>query len=472
MNIGTKALFDKLPQDNWKSLTYRKNRAWSFYARNGKLELFRETHSNGYRVEVFHQGAIAYGCTSSALDLGKQYEDTLALAKLSAKYKLHHFDIEDIRPKSVGEWQGSETFSFSKSEFKNLSDQCIESSEIMRNCPQIQSSQSYYIIEEVEMEMVNSSGSHTRQRYLIMMDSSAATAANADDSQTRSNGNLVGQDNLFKNWQAKKERLQIMADEAKQLLLAPNCENRPMDLILSPDQLYLQIHESIGHPLELDRILGDERNYAGWSFLGTEDFGKLQYGSKLLNITFDPTVATELASYGFDETGIKASKEYLIKDGKLLRSLGSLESQVRSGVPGVANFRSTAWNRAPIDRMANINMEPGESSLEQMMASVEDGIYMQTNKSWSIDDYRNKFQFSCEFARRIKNGKLTEVVKNPNYRGKCLEFWNNLAMVGNKSTYEICGSFFCGKGEPNQVIRVGHATPHALFQNVDVFGGE
>ena len=231
------------------------------------------------------------------------------------------------------------------------------------------------------------------------------------------------------------------------------------------------MHESIGHPLELDRILGDERNYAGWSFVQLSDFGQLQYGSPLLNVVFDPTVDGEYASYAFDDTGLAATRQYLIKDGVLLRGLGGMDSQKRAGVPGVASTRASSWNRPPIDRMANINIEPGDTSFEEMISGVERGIYMSTNASWSIDDYRRKFQFGCEYARLIENGKLTKILKNPNYRGVTSTFWHNLKKVGDLSTFEIWGSPYCGKGEPNQVIRVGHAVPLCLFENVDVFGG-
>jgi predicted Zn-dependent protease len=263
-----------------------------------------------------------------------------------------------------------------------------------------------------------------------------------------------------------------IADEAIQLLLAPNCPSDKMDLLLAPDQMILQIHESIGHPLELDRILGDERNYAGTSFVTPEMFGSYRYGSDLLNVTFDPTRPEEFASYAFDDDGHPARREYLIRNGILLRGLGGVTSQARIGLPGVANSRATNWNRPPIDRMANLNVEPGVSRFEEMMASIERGVFMQTNCSWSIDDSRNKFQFGCEWGQLIENGKLTTVVKNPNYRGISATFWRSLAQVGAPETVEVLGSPFCGKGEPNQVIRVGHASPACVFTNVEVFGGE
>jgi predicted Zn-dependent protease len=267
------------------------------------------------------------------------------------------------------------------------------------------------------------------------------------------------------------------AQEALQLLAAPNCPSGKFDLLLMPDQMMLQIHESIGHPLELDRILGDERNYAGTSFVTPDMFGTYAYGSKLLNVTYDPTREEELASFAFDDEGSRATREYLIRDGLLLRPLGGALSRqraagLRDDLGAVATARSCGWNRPPIDRMSNLNVEPGGSTLAGMIASIEDGILMKTNASWSIDDSRNKFQFGCEWGQRIRDGALAEVVRNPNYRGVSATFWRSLSMVGDAWTVEVMGTPYCGKGEPNQAIRVGHASPACRFDGVDVFGAE
>ena len=268
-------------------------------------------------------------------------------------------------------------------------------------------------------------------------------------------------------------------EEAIELASAPPCPTGTMDLLLMPDQMVLQIHESIGHPLELDRILGDERNYAGTSFVTPDMFGHYQYGSELLSIQFDPgqTYPTrpELASYTNDDMANEATRQRLIHKGILLRPLGSPLSCARAAGQGialepVANARASSWRRPPIDRMANINLEPGNSSFEELVASVEDGVVMSTNVSWSIDDSRNKFQFGCEWGRRIRQGKLAEVVRGSGYRGISAEFWRSLAMVGNEASYGIMGTPNCGKGEPNQGVRVGHASPACLFKQVEVFG--
>ena len=327
----------------------------------------------------------------------------------------------------------------------------------------------------VEQTYLNSAGAELRHAQRFLFPGLGVTASDGQDSQSRS----LGRDNFGQQGGFEIiERCGLVgaarrvADEALQLLLAPNTPSGPRDLLLMPDQMMLQIHESIGHPLEMDRILGDERNYAGTSFVKASDFGHLQYGSSLLNVTFDPTIGEELASYSHDDDGTPASKAFLIRDGLLLRPLGGALSQFRSGLDGVANSRACGWNRAPIDRMANLNIEPGDQSFEQLIGGIEHGILMRTNRSWSIDDARNKFQFGCEWGQLIENGELKGIVKNPNYRGISAQFWRNLAAVGDSSTFQVLGTPNCGKGEPNQVVRVGHASPACVFRQIDVFGGD
>ena len=324
-------------------------------------------------------------------------------------------------------------------------------------------------------KIYSTSGADIDQKMDMALIELSSTAKNKLDSQTRSNHGMRGHcyqtgATFVKDYDIQKEAAMV-SDQAVELLLADQCPTEVTDLVLAPDQMMLQIHESIGHPLELDRILGDERNFAGSSFVNLEDFGSLQYGSDLMNIVFDPTIDNQLATYAFDDSGMPATKEYLIKDGILVRGLGGIESQVRSNVDGVSNLRASSWNRIPIDRMANINLLPGSSTRDEIIGSIERGVYMESNRSWSIDDYRNKFQFGCEYGRMIENGELTKVVKNPNYRGITNPFWKSLHMVGNEDTFEVFGTPNCGKGEPNQVERVGHASPLCMFKDIQVFGG-
>lgn len=267
------------------------------------------------------------------------------------------------------------------------------------------------------------------------------------------------------------DRAPQVAEEALALLEAPECPNETLDLVLMPSQMVLQIHESIGHPLELDRILGDERNYAGTSFVTPSMFGEYRYGSEQLNVTFDPGVPGELASGVADDEGSTAERVYLIRHGRLERPIGGALSQARAALPGTASARASGWDRPPIDRMGNINLEPGDARLDTLISEVEHGVLMETNRSWSIDDRRDKFQFGCELGRLIVDGELRGLVRNPGYRGRSAEFWRSLDGVGDLASLEMRGVRNCGKGEPNQAILVGHAAPPCRFRQVEVFGG-
>lgn len=328
-----------------------------------------------------------------------------------------------------------------------------------------------------EQLLVTAGGGRIEQAWDFLVPTLTVVASAKGDTQTRSS---AGQYNGFCQQGGLEvlERAAFASDgprvarEALELVHAPNCPSGEMDVILMPDQMMLQIHESIGHPLELDRILGDERNFAGTSFVTLDMFGHYQYGSPLLNVSFAPDLREQFASFAFDDEGAPARREWIIREGILQRPLGATLSQARAGgMAGVATARACSWNRPPIDRMGNLNIEPGDATLDAMIAGIESGILMKTNSSWSIDDSRNKFQFGCEYGQLIRNGKLAGVVKRPNYRGISASFWRSLSMVGDASTFQVMGTPYCGKGEPNQVIRVGHASPACKFGGVSVFGG-
>ena len=432
--------------------------------------------THGIMVEVLADGQFGYYGTPNMTPEGIENAAKKAFqqAKIASCHATYEFD-ETARPSHQGNYQSPYTKNRESLSAGALNETLLEAYNHLKVSDKIVSASSLCQVIETSFRFVSTNGSDINQDFLMLEFDLSATAADGTNQQTRTFGGMRG--TCRQMGMEYFDKYEILAnanrigEQAIELLDAEDCPTGEMDVVIAPDQMMLQIHESIGHALEVDRILGDERNYAGWSFVKLEDFGKLQYGSKLMNITFDPTLESEFASYAYDDGGLKATKEYLIKDGLLVRGLGGQESQIRSGLDGVANFRSSGWNRAPIDRMANINLEPGESSFDDLIGQVENGVYMESNKSWSIDDYRNKFQFGCEYGRLIENGKLTKVVKNSNYRGISTPFWNSLKGVGNADTFGIYGTPNCGKGEPNQVIRVGHASPACLFENIQVFGG-
>ncbi|WP_373542952.1 TldD/PmbA family protein [Chamaesiphon sp.] len=465
-----------LPVD-WVGLRQVREVATTRSARDGMPQNNSTTMSEGVMVEVLSDGQIGYGATNILTTQGIRAAATAAYHQAIAArpYQTHPVTTAQ-RPKVVGQYLSPTLQPFNTLTPGEISEQLSKICHTLNVSTQIVQTSATIITRALETWFVSSNGSDVYQKFLLMTTDYAATAQDGAIIQHRSD-----RGGLAKCYQGGMEyfltpdlwaRVEQVGAQAVELLTAMECPTETTNLVLAPDQLLLQIHESVGHPLELDRILGDERNYAGGSFVQPSDFGKLVYGSPLMNITFDPTVSGEFASYNFDDTGATATREYIIRDGILERGLGSLESQARLDLPGVACSRACSWNRPPIDRMANINLEPGTKSFDEIIGGIDRGIYMESNRSWSIDDRRHKFQFSCEYAQAIENGKLTKTIRNPNYRGVTPQFWGNLAQVGNANTWEMYGSPFCGKGEPNQIIWVGHGAPVAAFTDIEIFGGD
>lgn len=461
------------PVDFW-SLRLVEDRRQRLGVRQDVLQPITHRHGLGACITVMDQGGLGYAATSdlSATGLAEAFRRATAWAKRTANTRL--LSPEHITwPHQSGHYRTPVEQSWESlnlgAKIELLQDTCRR----LKITDAIVDWSAALSYQASEVLFLTSAGAEITQSFYYLMPELKAVANAGSETQIRS----YGDDHARQGGLEHLDRLGFfdapkrVAEEALQLLLAPNCPSGRMELLLLPEQMMLQIHESIGHPLELDRILGDERNYAGSSFVTLDMFGTYPYGSALLNVTFDPRCATQLASYRFDDEGSLAEHAYVIKKGILKRPLGGVISQNRANLSGVANARACDWNRPPIDRMANLNLEPGDSTLEQLISQVEYGVLMDTNRSWSIDDSRNKFQFGCEYGRLIRNGELGAVVKNPNYRGVSATFWRALSGVGDAGTVELMGTLNCGKGEPNQAIYVGHASPACLFSAVDVFGG-
>jgi len=254
--------------------------------------------------------------------------------------------------------------------------------------------------------------------------------------------------------------------EANALLTAPVCPAGTTTLVLGSEQMALQIHESVGHAIELDRILGWEAAFAGTSWLDLTQLGSLRYGSELMNITVDPTVPGALGSFGFDDEGTAATVRHAVRDGVWVGVLAGRDSAAVAGLDYAGSVRSDGWARLPMVRMTNVGLQPGPHSLDEMIASTGDGILMDINRSWSIDDKRLNFQFGCEIGWEIKNGKLGRMLKNPTYTGIGPQFWRSMDMLGAEVV--AWGTPNCGKGQPGQTGHTGHPTPPARFAGVRV----
>jgi predicted Zn-dependent protease len=442
------------------SLRYHDERRESHAMRQDTLEPPRLAVDRGAMLTALVDGGQGYCATSdlSAAGLQKALDRATEWAQATRGASISRLDA-GTRPAPRGEYESP--FLRERADRATVHDLLATQCRAAKLDERIV--ERYAALEWIDEERLylTNTGGELRQRFRFTIPHMRVTANEGVETQSRSldharqGGFESVEESGFVGSGAR------LAEEALRLLSAPNCPSGTMDLLLMPDQMMLQVHESIGHPLELDRILGDERNYAGTSFVTPDMIGSYRYGSELLNVTYDP-LPGEAASFAFDDDGAPARKVFLIKDGILVAPLGG---------PGVANSRASGWNRPPIHRMANLNVEPGTASLDEMIASIRRGVLMRTNQSWSIDDSRNKFQFGCEWGELIEDGRRKAVVKNPNYRGVSATFWRSLRAVGGPASFEVHGTLYCGKGEPNQAIHCGHAAPPCLFSGVEVFGG-
>ena len=257
-----------------------------------------------------------------------------------------------------------------------------------------------------------------------------------------------------------------VGSEARQLLSAPVCPSGETTLILGSEQLALQIHESVGHAIELDRILGWEAAYAGTSWLDLAQLGSLKFGSELMNITIDPTIPGALGSFGYDDEGTPAAARDAVRDGIWVGVLAGRDSGAIAGLDYGGSVRADGWARLPMVRMTNVGLEPGPHTFDEIVAATDDGIYMETNRSWSIDDRRLNFQFGTEVGYEVKNGQLGRLLRNPTYTGIGPQFWSSMDMLSSEII--AWGTPNCGKGQPGQIGHTGHPSAPARFRNVRV----
>jgi len=454
-------------------------RSRALATKNGKVGSASDAESVGMSVRVIADGAWGFAA-SADLERGA-IEATAAraveIAQASARVKQHDIILAPEKP-VVAEWStpyGIDPFSVSVEQNIEL---LLKIDAELRAVAGITLAETNLNFNREEQWFLSSEGSDIHQTKLSTGAGYAAYAFAGTEIQKRSYPNSYGG-----QWQNKGyelidelklvENARRIAEEAVALPAADQCPDGKFDLILDSSQLGLQIHESIGHPIELDRVLGMEANFAGTSFLTLDKLRTLRYGSDLVNVVADARQehGPGLGTFGFDDEGVPAQCTPIITSGLFTGYLSSRETahtigENRSG----GTLRAEGWNRLPMIRMTNISLLPGEQplSLEQLIAGTEHGILMQTNRSWSIDDKRYNFQFGCEIGWEIKNGKRVRMVKNPSYSGITTEFWNSLDAICSREEWTLWGTPNCGKGQPQQVMGTGHGAAPARFRRVKV----
>jgi TldD protein len=325
---------------------------------------------------------------------------------------------------------------------------------------------------DTEKWFVSSQGHRIRQHIVEAGGGMDATAVGEHETQRRSYPQAFGHYEtggyeVIRRFDLPAHAARV-AEEAVQLLDAPLCPSGEMDLLLDSSQLALQIHESVGHATELDRILGWEAAFAGTSFLELDQLGSLKYGSELMNITADATVPRGLSTFGYDDEGTPAQRVDLVREGTWVGVLSGRDSAHLAGLPPGGMVRGDGFNRMPMVRMTNVGLLPGDSSLEEMIADTRQGVLMATNRSWSIDDRRLNFQFGCEIGWEIRDGKRARMVRNPTYTGITPRFWASLDRLAGEDEWMPWGVPNCGKGQPMQVGHTGHPASPGRFRDVRV----
>jgi len=464
----------KLKRVDYADLRVVRRRSEEIEVKNGKVEALTDDEDFGFGIRVLLQGAWGFACSSrvSKREMESVLGKALKIAQASSKAKEKDVVLGPGSP-VVDTYKTPVTIDPFHVGIETKLDLLLRADEILRRSKKVKISEAFMGSCKTEKTFASTEGSLIGQEIVECGAGIAATAIEGGEVQVRSypnsfRGNFATRGYEWIETLELQKRAEKVAEQAGGLLSAKPCPSKVTTLILESSQLALQIHESIGHPIELDRILGTEASYAGTSFLGPEMVGHYRYGSERVNIVADATVPGGLGTFGYDDEGIRAQRVPIISQGILINLLTSRETAHQLGRESNGTMRADGWNRIPLIRMTNINLEPGEWTLEGMIADTEEGLLLSTNRSWSIDDRRINFQFGTEIGWEIKNGKLGEMVRNPTYTGMTPQFWNSCDAIASKDYWQMWGTPNCGKGEPGQVAHVGHGAAPARFRNVQV----
>jgi TldD protein len=446
----------------------------SLTVKNQEMEGIDRARSEGVGIRVLVDGYWGFAATArtTEADIDRTARLAVEIARAAARLPREPVQMAEVEPvRDTWETEVQEDpFTVSLEEKVDL---LMEASGRMRSVKGLAFAEAMLDLYRKRSAFASSEGAAIEQTITHSGGGIEATAIGDGEIQRRSfpnsfRGHLAAAGYEHIRSLALVEEAERVATEAVELLSAPDCPSMETTLVLDSGQMVLQVHESIGHPIELDRVLRMEEAYAGTSFLAPDHRGELRYGSKHVNVTADATLPGGLGTFGYDDEGVPAQRVPVIEEGTFRNFVSSRETAAVLGERSNGTMRADGWQNLPLIRMTNINLEPGEGTLDELIADTKDGLFMATNTSWSIDDKRVNFQFGCEIAWRIKDGKLTEMYRNPNYTGITTQFWGSCDAVGGREEWVVWGTPNCGKGQPGQVARVGHGTSPARFRDVQV----
>lgn len=443
--------------------------------RNGEIGKLQQTSSLGFGVRVIVDGAWGFAAsgTVSKEEIEQVSKQACKIGKASASLQHRTAHLVD-EPAVEDKWMSDYLIDPFQVPLDQKLDLLFKIDEILREKEKIKVAEASMGFKREHQFFASTEGSFIEQTITQSGTGYEATAVGNGEVQKRSYPTSFGRQYKQVGYELIEsldllENADRVRDEAIALLTAKQCPEGEKDLILEGSQLALQIHESCGHPSELDRVMGMEANYAGTSFITTDKLRSFQYGSPIVDIVADGTQPGGLATVGYDDDGVRSQRWYLVKNGITWGYLTNRElaDQIDEKRSRGCN-RADGWRNLPMIRMTNISLLPGQQELDDIISDTKDGILMETNKSWSIDQKRLNFQFGCEIGWLIKDGKKTEMVKNPTYQGITPEFWGSCDAIANEKYWNLWGVANCGKGQPSQRAQMSHGAAPSRFKNVKV----
>jgi TldD protein len=445
--------------------------------KNGRVGTLGQSESLGLGIRVVASGAWGFASTDNLTReaVAACAAEAVAIAKASALAKKASVRLAP-EGSYIDSWQGpcrKDPFEIPVETQLNL---LLAVDAAMRQVKGVTLTETDMQFRKIDSWFASSAGSRIHQRKVISGCGIVAISFQGDAIQKRSYPNSFGGQYVLGGYELVEDldlpkHAAAVAEQAVALHAAAQCPEMTGTLILGGSQLGLQIHESVGHPIELDRVLGQEANFAGTSFLTLDKLHNLRYASPIVNVVADARIehGPGLGTFAYDDEGVPAQRIDVIRDGEFHGYLSSRETAHLVGLSrSGGTMRSEGWNRLPMIRMTNVSILPGSWKLDNLIQVTDHAIFMETNRSWSIDDRRYQFQFSTEIAWEIKGGKKVRMLKNPSYSGITTEFWNSCDAICDAEEWVLWGTPNCGKGQPMQVMGTGHGASPARFQNVKI----